>query len=60
MERWERVGKRMEKRADMMDVLEDGMDACRVRVCSVGAARMRMCMMAVLALLSGVRSAGEW
>jgi hypothetical protein len=59
MERWERVGKWMENRADMVDVLEDGLDVCRVRVCSVGAARMRMCMMAVLALWSGVRWGGE-
>ena len=56
MDRWVRTGKGMEKRADIVDVLEDGLDVCTVRVWSVGAASMRIRIMAVLVLLSGVRS----
>ena len=42
----------MEKRAEMMEVLEAGLDMCNVRVCRVGAARVRMCTMANFAVLS--------
>ena len=46
------MGKEMEKRAEMIEVLEAGLDMCSVRVCRVGAARVRVCTMADFAVLS--------